>query len=385
MPIWINKANIYLFLWFLYYLLSALYWEESFFRQILSSILLGVSFYYFVVVNQQGKLPAFFTGLNILIIMFSVYGIALILGYNPEDYKIKVPSYNYLKIIYRSLLPIYAFYFFSKNGLLTNKTFCMWLFFFFVLVTIEFYGNQKRMLLYAMSIKSTQTEFTNNVGYSFLALLPAISFLKNKPFVQYLALSYCMIFLLLGVKRGAIIIGFLCILLFFWNKLKKNNSIKGKLRVVLFMTGLSLLGFIFVQNQMDKASFFQERVEKTLAGNTSKRDDIFSTMANYFWNEASPFSFVFGSGANSTLKIYKYAHNDWLEIAINQGVLGLMIYVIFWFFFMKTAFMKRKDPYVSLALQMLFVICFFKTFFSMSYGDYALPTSFTLGYSLAQE
>jgi hypothetical protein len=94
----------------------------------------------------------------------------------------------------------------------------------------------------------------------------------------------------------------------------------------------------------------------------------------------------FGSGANATLSISSlYAHNDWLEIAINQGVFGLIIYFFYWIMFFRECSSKSYTPYARLAMQLLFIIYFMKTFFSMSYNDMTVGATLVLGYCLAQE
>ena len=80
-----------------------------------------------------------------------------------------------------------------------------------------------------------------------------------------------------------------------------------------------------------------------------------------------------------------YAHNDWLEIAVNQGVLGIMIYILYWILFAKESLSKCYDPQIKMALQLLFIIYFMKTIISMSYYDMTIPATFALGYYLAQE
>ena len=110
--------------------------------------------------------------------------------------------------------------------------------------------------------------------------------------------------------------------------------------------------------------YFQKRIENTLDGNSSGRDVLYNSLANYFWNETTSMQFVFGSGANATLQVVgDYAHNDWLEIAVNQGVLGLLVYVFYWMLFCKTIMSSSLSPYAKLALQILFMIYFLKSLF----------------------
>ena len=382
---WLNKATIYLFVWCVYMTQGIILPKGSAITQLLAIALLLVSFYYVFVANSRYKLPIYFKGLNILIIMFSIYGLYLIIGgYDPKEYTKQVPSFNYLKSIYISLLPIYAFYVFAKEKLITEKNIVTIILFFFCLVTVKYFQAQHEMLEAALLIHSSKDEFTNNIGYSFLALIPACVYFYKRPLLQYVSLSYCMVFLLMGMKRGAILIGAICLVWLLWKNLT-NASKKKRTGVLLLSIVLFFVGYSVVQKQMEESLLFQKRLEETLEGNTSRRDDLYSHFLNYFWNETSPLQFVFGSGANATLKIsYNYAHNDWLEIAVNQGVLGIILYMFYWITFAKVVSQNYSNQ-SKLALQLLFVIYFMKTIFSMSYGDMTIPSTFILGYSLAQE
>jgi O-antigen ligase len=281
-------------------------------------------------------------------------------------------------------LPIYAFYVFAKEKIITEKNLEIIILFFFCLVTIKYFQTQQDMLAAALLVHSSKEEFTNNVGYSFLALIPACVYFYKRPLLQYVSLGYCMVFLLMGMKRGAIFIGAICLVCLLWKNLT-NASKKRKIGVLLLSVVLCFVGYSAVQKQMEESLLFQKRLEETLEGNTSHRDDLYSYFLNYFWNETSPLQFVFGSGANATLKISNnYAHNDWLEIAVNQGFLGLIIYAFYWLIFAKSMF-QNYSPQPKLALQLLFIIYFLKTIFSMSYEDMTVPATFILGFSLAQE
>jgi len=382
---YINKATLYIFAWILYETQGILIPKGNFFTQILVTVLLLVSFYHFFIVNTHYKISPFFKGLNALLIMFSVYGLFLIIGgYDPNDYVIKVPSFSYLKGIYISIMPIYSFYYFSKENFLTEKMLPFLIICFLCFVTIQFLQHQRDLLIEAMLIKSSREEFTNNFGYSFLSLIPACVYFYKRPVLQYVALGYCFVFLLMGMKRGAVLIGAICLVWFLWKNLQ-NESMKKKITVLFLSIMLCFAGYTFFQKKITESEYFQKRVELTLEGNSSGRDKLFKEHANYFWNEASPLQFVFGSGANATLRVsFNYAHNDWLEIAVNQGVLGLLIYLFYWFAFAKSI-LCSTSPQSRLALQLLFIIYFLKTFFSMSYGDMSVPATFILGFSLAQE
>ena len=121
-----------------------------------------------------------------------------------------------------------------------------------------------------------------------------------------------------------------------------------------------------------------------MEGDTSGRDVIQGFFIDYYLNEASTTEQVIGGGANRTLELFNmYAHNDWIELAINQGLIGMFLYLVFWIAFARVLFKRDIPPIERTALIMLFFIYFMKTLFSMSYSDYTLYSSMVLGYCLA--
>lgn len=381
---WVGKPSVFFALWFIYYLSESLLQRESLFRQSLLLVLLFLSAYYFVKVVFSNNNSVYFVGLNLLLAMFVVYGAYLIIWFNPLDYHIHEPCYNYLKVILRSLLPIYAFYYFTKNGLISDKFLQTSIVLLFVLLVAEYFGNKQKMLAMALSINSKKDEIVNNVGYSFLMFLPACILLRNKGLRFLLGVASC-IFILMAMKRGAVLIAIICLFLILIYEMKAMSSKKMVIWLITFPVGICIC-YLLLQHVYSESLLFQQRIEDTIAGHTSRRDDLFAYFLNLFWSEASPLQYVFGFGANATVKYYyNYAHNDWLEIAVNQGVFGLMIYMLYWIIFAKVAFVEARNRSIKMALQMCFFICFFKTFFSMSYGSMPLPATFILGYCLAQD
>lgn len=382
---WFDKTTAYIIAWGLYACQGVFLPKESILSQLLLFALLLISLYYTYVANMHYRLPTFFIGLNVLVIMFTIYGVYLIIQYNPADYNVKRDPFIYLKKIYISLLPIYSFYVFFREKKFEEKKIYIWISIFFVFSSIDFFRVRKEYMIRAMLLGSGATEFTNNMGYLFLSLVPACVFLYKKPLIQYITLGYCSVFVLLGMKRGAIIIGGGCLMYFLWNNVKKTN-IRKKFGILFLSAILSVVCFLFVQHQMNNSFYFQKRVEQTLEGNSSGRDVLYGVLLDHFWNKTTPLQFAFGSGADATLKVFNnYAHNDWLEIAINQGLLGIVIYMLYWIMFAKESFSNSYGRQEKMALQLLLMVFFTKTLFSMSY--YSMPTSatFILGYCLAQK
>ena len=321
-------------------------------------------------------------GLVVLVFMFTLYGIILIMSGKTIMFmrtRAVVKNYNYIKSIYISLLPIFSFYVFTRKGKLTKDVIQKWTLLFFITAILQFFQNQREFLM--MAGEDTE-EFTNNFGYIFLSIIPLFAFWEHKRIVQYIGLGLSMAFIILGMKRGAIVIGALSIMWFMFQSMK-NASRKQKIWVFILSVVLIVVGFYLVSDMLQNSEYFNQRLEDTIEGNSSGRDRLYGVFWRHFTQESNPLLFLFGNGANATLTISSnYAHNDWLEIAINQGLLGLVIYVVYWIKFYKTWKKSKFDSQIYLALGLILFIYFMRTIFSMSYTAMPIYATLCLGYCM---
>lgn len=379
-------SNLYILLWCIYKLQGTLYATGSIISQGILAILLAISAYYAFYVNFSLKTPSVIKALNLFILMLTFYGLIYWLSgvVHIKNGGAPVGAIGYLKEIYISLLPIYAFYAFTAKGLITDKTIRMWFFVFIVMATFSYFRAEREALQQAAMSGSMAEEFTNNTGYTFLALLPFLFFFNNKKLIQYAGLAYILAFIIMGMKRGAILIGVI-ILLWFLYRSMKDATPKMRKRVLLLSVVILIAAGFFVAHMLETSEYFQHRLEQTEEGSTSGRDVIYSTLFSYFINETTPWQFFFGCGANYTVVVAgNYAHNDWLELAINQGCLGIIIYLIYWVCFYMVWRKSKSHPIIYSSLGAVLVISFLSTLFSMSYGGMSTYATFCIGYCLAQ-
>lgn len=378
----INRCDIFLLIWVLYYLQGIAYPMGGPVGMGLLAINLLVSAICAVKVIQMKDVPVYFRGLSLLLLLFSIYGFWFMLS-PPTTGGVsgmlnKIPSYGYIKTIYLSLLPIYAFYYFSRRGYLTEAKLRLWGVIFLASSTLSYFHFQQEML----EKLTNREETTNNVGYLFLSCIPLLAIYRKKPVLQFAFLTYVMAFIVMGMKRGAIIIGALIVVYFVVQAVRLSSGRK-RLLLVLLSVALIVGAVRFFLYQMATSEYMMQRVQDTMEGNSSGRDSLYSFFWKYFTQDASPLHYLFGRGANGTLEIYyNYAHNDWLEIAVNQGVLGLVIYLVYWAVFYKT-WKCTTNPDVKVILAMFIITYFAKTLFSMSYADMTFVSTSVLGYALA--
>lgn len=378
-------CNFYILLWLIYSLQSMLFGRSGgAVSTLIVSALIGISLYHFMYSLCRYKMPVYMKCLTVLIIVFTIYGLVLIISGKTITFMrtgVKVRNFSYLKNIYISLLPIFSFYVFTRKGVLNKELLLKWSFVFFFTAVMQFVQGQRRAVLETMD---EDVEITNNYAYLFLSIIPLLVFLGKNKFIQYTGLIISMIFIFWGMKRGAILIGVLAIAWFMFRTLKTATK-KQNTWVLALSLVLLVAGYFMVLYMLQNSAYFNLRLEKTLEGDSSGRDGLYSFFWSHFVNESNPLRFLFGNGANATLTLsWNYAHNDWLEIAIDQGVLGLVVYFIYWVGFYKTWKRCSFDDEVYLATGLLLLIYFSKSLFSMSYGGMVLYATICLGYCMGR-
>lgn len=382
-----NPCNIYLsFLTF--YLIQGVMIPTggTVFSQLILSCAMLMGIYYTVKTICLPNIPVYFTGLNMLFFMFIIYGILLL--FSNHHYIIifswsEVPNSTFLKNIFLSLPNVYVFYYFSRKGYLTGKALKKWVIVFLASSVFRYIDNQMAFLD-MMQLKGVQTkEMTNNMGYLFVALMPTIAVFKDKVRIQYGILILCMAFIMMAMKRGAIIVGTIMLIYILYFNYKYNKNVS-KRKVIVFSLFIIVAAYFITEYMLESSDYFMSRIEQTKEGNSSGRNALYERYWNHFKNETDIFKYLLGNGANATLGIgVNYAHNDWLEIAIDEGVLGLVIYCIYWFCFWRTIASIKYNITAKLVLTLTFISFLIMTVFSMSYTEYSIYSCSVFGYYLA--
>lgn len=316
-----------------------------------------------------------------LVLMFLIYGIILVLsgkhlvvGFTG----LEVDNLSYITNTMMSFFPIYSFWLFSEKGFVTEKKIRLWMFVMALTAFGVFYLMRAEAFLH-----TNQTEVTNNGGYILLSLIPLIPLTKYKLPVQIGFTCFILAFIATSFKKGAIIIG-LCCLLFYIYYIVRHKSGGQRIGVIILSSVLLIVLYNFFLELMSTNFYFAERIEEFISGEATTRDDLYSTFTNHFLYKTSILSFLFGSGAYSTIEIYdNFAHNDWLELAVNQGVLGIVLYLLYWFYLIRTCKTLPMDSGLFLSTSLFFIIYFLKTFFSMSYDQMTIFSTLAFGYCLS--
>ena len=260
----VNACLIYTLLWCLYYLQGTLY-SKGVLAQGILLLILAWSLYYTAKVLRQTKLPSFIKALTMFIGVYVIYYLFSYLDPTPIYVNFvmeqRVTAFGSLKTTLMSLLPIYAYYYFAKKGQLQNVGF--YIIILLILTTFQFIRYQTNAVIEAATMGLDREEFTNNVAYNFVQLIPLLFLFNKKPFWQYATLLYALVFILMGMKRGAILIGALCFVYFLYNSYK-TSSPKGRKYIVLLSICVLIGLGIYATNFIAGSDYFAKRVEDTL-------------------------------------------------------------------------------------------------------------------------
>lgn len=373
-----NPCNLYVILWLCGYIQN-IYFDSSLLSMVFYIPFTLMTMYYVKEVILNYRTTGVMKVMLYFFLFLCVYGVGLLL-YNDavgQDPK------SFLMMLFSSLGPIFPFYVFTKQGYLTEYKLKICFFAFFIVAIMEYFAFEQKALM-LLELNSPYDEITNNTTYYFVALLPFVFFFNKKPIFQYLLIACILGFVLSGMKRGAVLISSL-LLVWFVVRTMKNASTKQRFFLLLILLLFVFVSVHFVENLYDTSDYFQKRLEDTTEGQSSGRDRIYSTYWNRYITNDNALQFFFGEGAYHTENILHYkAHNDWLELLIDCGLCGAVLYVIYWsafFTFFKR--IKKQSILYSIAGACL-VFTFVRSFFSMSFSDMPFSACMLLSYIWAQ-
>ena len=149
------------------------------------------------------------------------------------------------------------------------------------------------------------------------------------------------------------------------------------------MVCLVIFAISFIESNLESNDYFNKRIEQTIEGDSSNRDQLYATIYQTVATEQNMLFFLFGRGANSTFAVAgDYAHQDWLETWCNNGLVGIVILSIFFIIIFSDVIKARKKliyPYY-LSYLLLFIVLLSKSVFSMSIQNLEPSQTLLLGY-----
>lgn len=342
----------------LYFSQGWLFSSGSYFSQLLVAIWLLVNIFYLVAFCIKGKrstisnLFVLFWVTNLIYWLFSpkiVFGIEGIFKTFGDFKNITLVTLSYFPFVY-----------FQRKHIINEN----YLRHFFILYLIA------AIVAFILKRDATYSEYginlTNNAAYYFVVLLPFLgAFWRKKRFWIYFLII--IVFLLLSAKRGAIFCGVVTYIVYFvLSSKEKRCNILYRITSVLLVSAIMA---VLVNYLYSSSDLLQDRFAATLDGDSSGRDLIYAELWNTFL-QSSIIHQIFGNGMTQTVNITGgYAHNDWLELLINEGLFGAAIYAALfvscmYYYIRNRILMDFSTRYILVTA----LLCFFlRSVFSMGY------------------
>lgn len=375
----LTKPSLYSLLWCLYYMQGSFYPEGGIISRGILAIFLLWSMFLFVKVYDYEDRPQMIKNLQNLAILFAIYGL-IRLVVNTNGWLAVSDSTTYFKEHELSLLPVFAMYYFSREKMINADWFYRIFFLFFITAIVAFVFMSMRM-----RVRFDADEVTNNSGYFVASLIPLLVFLRKKPLLQYGALMIILFFVIEGMKRGAIIAAGISSCYFIVESIRDSS---GQKKIAFVMLGFLLIiaTVYYFRDSLSSSLYMQDRLQRTMNGDMSNRENMYPEYIHFFFNNANPIQFLFGFGADGTLKYLDgYAHQDWIEILIDEGLVGFCFLLAFWISTIKLFFKTRglSNGNISAIIGLFTCLFFIKSMVSMSINGFTLFSTSALAFALA--
>ncbi len=228
-----------------------------------------------------------------------------------------------------------------------------------------FYTRDTLMLKYDRDV-------TVNAAYQLVVLIPylpiAFSYIKNN-FLRIGIVLLMASLIILGSKRGAIVcmlMGIAFSLLYYM----KHTQLDTK-RVVIILLML-LIGYAFIYYSIEQNDYLIGRLEKTQKSGIGGRGIAYSVLWEHWRTNDSNLAFFFGNGTAASIGIWgNFAHNDWLELLSDNGLLGVIIYALLLISFFIMARRSILSKTYKCSLYLCILMWFLVTCFSMGYLSFS--------------
>jgi O-antigen ligase len=274
-------------------------------------------------------------------------------------------QFNMFKNTLVGLLSFYPFYYFASKNRLDSKELLIFFMIMLPIAIAQFFYSKTLIL---SESNSSNEDIVNNAAYKFVVLFPFVFLIKKKKVISAVFVLLILFFIIAGSKRGAVVVGSVILLWYFYYQMKmidEKNKWKGYLLSFVSIAVIAFLGYKYFLNNENLVY----RLELAAQGDTSNRNLIYSNIWNT-WLNSDSFHFLFGYGFAASIKVSKlglFAHNDWLEILSNFGLLGVIILATLFYQGFKLCFNKEWSSDKRILMAAIISSAFATTLFSMWY------------------
>lgn len=240
------------------------------------------------------------------------------------------PSTSFIGNVLFAMLALLLYSFLGAEKVLTDK----FMMIISVIITIAgiFYFYHVKELVLARYLMSDDKSVTNNGSVVFLMVLPLLFLVKNR-MISIVLFCVCLFFLIYGAKRGSILAAVIPVVLYIYVFFKddKKSIFKILISMAVF-TAITMWAIdLFFENE-----YLLRRMVSIKEGDSSGRDVIYANAWNLWYNSDNMINLLFGYGFQGMFHhTTRMAHNDWLEILVDYGLIGCLLYLSIFIYFAK--------------------------------------------------
>ena len=308
-------VNLISFIYIFYSLQGVLYSSGSFISKTLMLIYLAFGLVHLLLVFLRTKC-------NLPIIMAGLFVALNILYYIFYDGKATSIAYQHIKGVLACFTPFFIGYYYSYKREFSESIFKYLLPSIFIAYLLSFY----RMYDILLEQVNTSDKIVNNISYSFTRIIPLLLYFNTKTIISVLFLLLINFFIITGAKRGAAVSAILADLGYIVYIMRQGRNSN-----ILYKSAIFIVLISFAIGMWHLLSSNTFLVDRFLEGGVSQRDYIYLSIWDW-WTayDIKIYNFLFGGGIVNSVSISGgfLAHNDWLEVISNFGILGLIIYLI---------------------------------------------------------
>lgn len=201
-------------------------------------------------------------------------------------------------------------------------------------------------------------DFINNGSYIILLFLPIVLCIENN-IIKNIILSFIGAVVLSSAKRlGIISLGLSLLVYFSMLQFSKKNLKQFLLYTFIFSIAVFIALYMYEKINVMSDNLLSDRMNSLFEDQGSGRDEVYSITFNMIV-DSDFLSLLFGHGWNSVVRYSRInlsAHNDFLEILFDFGVIVLFFYLYFYvlaikkFFRMKRQYSRYIGPYATLLI-----------------------------------
>lgn len=360
MKINLNKlsSNSLMFLIIIYFCQGVLYPSGFILGKICVLFIILISSFYLFKVCLLKNNKSFFCYSWLALIILNTIGFLF-------ESKFNGIYFSQYRNILISLLPFFPFYYFGVKGYLNEDKLIKLFLLMLPISILSFYSSKNNILENQMSYSDN---FVSNTAYLFVALLPYVFLFGKRKIIAIISFLIVIFFIIQSAKRGALISAILGAIVFIYYQFSIIDP-KKRMQSYIFSFIAFILILKFSIDLYQSNDYLVSRMEKIDEGG-SGRDVIYYNLWNNWLQSNHILNYLFGFGFVSTI-LYSgtghLAHNDWLEMITNFGLLGFLVYLLIFFSMIKMILVKGIKKEAKLMLICIFLMSIIQSLISMYY------------------